>query len=314
MVRRVLCPFHSYAFGTSLMDLVAVLIARMGPYHAARMTGAARVLGRDRCIALEVAGLTSEYGWDTVGTSGFQRRTLFPDAEYEAVPGKERARAVAVALEDLQPSAVAINGWSSRESRAALRWCRRQRRVAILMSESQRTDAPRSWPLEFVKRAIVREFDAALVGGRSHAHYLEALGMGADRIAFGYDVVDNDYFARGADAARADIGAWRSKLSLPDRYFLASARFVEKKNLPFLVDAYALYARDAGAGGPHLVLLGDGPERPRIEARIDAAGLRNRGLRAPQPRRALGPSGQRSHGGRGAGASVAGVRGGGTGG
>ena len=37
----------------------------------------------------------------------------------------------------------------------------------------------------------------------------------------------------------------RNKLGLPEKYFLASARFVEKKNLPRLIEAYALYRKKA---------------------------------------------------------------------
>jgi glycosyltransferase involved in cell wall biosynthesis len=258
------------------MELVAVMFVRLGPYHAARMRGAGQVLGRERCIAVEMASLTREYEWDAVETSDFRRRTLFQDVEYEAIPARARARALVSALEELQPSAVAINGWSSREARAALRWCRRRRRAAILMSESQRSDAVRSWPPELVKRFIVRKFDAALVGGRTHASYLEALGMSADQIAFGYDVVDNEYFAQGAARARERADELRARLALPKRYFLASARFIEKKNLPFLVEAFGRYSADTGPDGFHLVVLGDGPGRPELERKVQEIRLGDR--------------------------------------
>jgi glycosyltransferase involved in cell wall biosynthesis len=258
------------------MELIAVIIARIGPYHAARMQGAARVLGRDRCVALEIASRTRVYGWDEVSATGFQRRTLFRDRDYEAIPGKARASALVSALEELQPTAVAINGWSAPEARAALRWCRSRKRTAILMSESQQSDSVRWKPLEWLKRAVVRQFDSALVGGRSHARYLEALGMSGDRIAYGYDVVDNRHFEQGALRARSDAAEVRRRMSLPERYFLASARFIEKKNLPFLVDAFARCHADAGENDSHLVVLGDGPERTAIEARIRAAGLHGR--------------------------------------
>jgi glycosyltransferase involved in cell wall biosynthesis len=56
---------------------------------------------------------------------------------------------------------------------------------------------------------------------------------------------------------------------LPEKYFLASARFIEKKNLPRLIEAYARYHRLAqkAENGTRkaeiwgLVLLGDGPLR-----------------------------------------------------
>ena len=81
---------------------------------------------------------------------------------------------------------------------------RRHRRPAILMSESQEIDRPRVWWKELIKKRRVRLFDAALVGGPAHRDYLVQLGMPPDRIALGYNAVDNDYFA---DAARR----WRNR-------------------------------------------------------------------------------------------------------
>jgi len=94
--------------------------------------------------------------------------------------------------------------------------------------------------------------------------------MPRERIALGYDVVDNDYFTRGADAIRTDPTA-RQRLGLPENYFLASARFVPKKNLLGLVDAFALYRKRGGNW--NLVIVGDGLLRPELESRVDHFGI-----------------------------------------
>ncbi|HWY30218.1 MAG TPA: glycosyltransferase, partial [Candidatus Acidoferrum sp.] len=74
----------------------------------------------------------------------------------------------------------------------------------------------------------------------------------------------------------------RKKHALPQNYFLASARFVEKKNLARLIHAYAAYrARSSITGNGRsptetweLVLLGDGPLRPELCRQIAALGLK----------------------------------------
>jgi glycosyltransferase involved in cell wall biosynthesis len=114
---------------------------------------------------------------------------------------------------------------------------------------------------------LIRACDAALVAGRSHKNYIVSLGMAAARVFLGYDAVDNAHFERGAAAAHAQAGALRAQYELPARYLLASARFIPKKNLPRLVQAYAL-AIEGQADAPDLVLLGDGPERAAIESAI----------------------------------------------
>jgi len=63
-------------------------------------------------------------------------------------------------------------------------------------------------------------------------------------------------------------------------YFLASARFVEKKNLPRLIEAYSRYRKGlTGEKGEDqewdLVLLGDGEIRPALEAQVAVLNLRD---------------------------------------
>ena len=140
------------------------------------------------------------------------------------------------------------------------------------MSESQEDDAARSPAREFIKRRIVSQFDAALVGGPPHAEYVHRLGIPANRIHYGYDAVDNAFFEKGAAAARADAATMRARLGLPNRYILASARFIPKKNLCALVKAYAK-TKARLLVCPELVILGDGPERAAIECSIVTYGV-----------------------------------------
>jgi glycosyltransferase involved in cell wall biosynthesis len=63
---------------------------------------------------------------------------------------------------------------------------------------------------------------------------------------------------------------------LPENYFLASARFIEKKNLPRLIQAYAEYRRrsEIAAKAPwDLVLLGDGPLRETLNSQLSTLNL-----------------------------------------
>ena len=120
---------------------VAVIIAKLGPYHAARMVALGALLGPESVLVLEVAQESREYTWERVATSGFRRRTLVT-SEYEAVSGHALKKIMYSALEEEQPEAVAINGWGFPEARAALAWCRSRARIAVLMSDSQERDLP----------------------------------------------------------------------------------------------------------------------------------------------------------------------------
>jgi glycosyltransferase involved in cell wall biosynthesis len=174
-------------------------------------------------------------------------------------------------LDEVNPDAIALAGWGLIDARICLAWCRENGAKAIVMSETREADGQRVWWKEFLKSRIVRRFDAALVGGKSHRDYLVKLGMPAERIAFGYNVVDNAYFkaesgkrkaeielSRRASqsAAAGDVGGHQpsvierrtsgvsSQLSaFPPPFFLASNRFIERKNLSRLIEAYAEYLK-----------------------------------------------------------------------
>jgi glycosyltransferase involved in cell wall biosynthesis len=250
---------------------VAVLFHRLGPYHHARLSEAGRILD---VTAVELSAVDDTYAWAPVGGARhFRRITLFRDRDVVYEPGGEVVNMVQAALEEARPEAVAVAGWSDRGALAALAWCSRTGTPAVVMSESTSHDVRRVWWKEQIKRRLVGLCAAGLVGGTAHAQYLARLGMHPGRIFVGYDVVDNDHFRRGAEAARAEPGA-RQGRRLPDAYFLASSRFIAKKNLPRLLQAYARYRRQAGARAWHLVVLGDGELRPELDQCRDTLGLR----------------------------------------
>jgi glycosyltransferase involved in cell wall biosynthesis len=153
----------------------------------------------------------------------------------------------------------------------------------IVISDSQEIDFPLTTFREWIKRRYLGCCDGALVGGRPHCYYVMKLGMDATRIRVGYDVVDNAHFDRGAARVRANAAALRQQLGLPERYFLTSARFIEKKNLPRLIQAFAEFLKamdeqDEASSQWHLVVLGDGALRGELEQRVAALELGTRVL------------------------------------
>lgn len=243
---------------------VAVIWSRFGPYHVARLRGAALAMPGARILGIEVASSDRDYAWSIEpGSDGFERTTVFPNQNYHDLSGAQIASEVSAALDRLRPDVVAINGWAVPEARSALSWVRRHRARAILMTETKANDLKRVWWKEAIKSAIVKRFDAALVGGRSQAEYLQALGFAGERVRMGYDAIDNAYFEAGSDAARTNGAEVRKRLSLPENYFFACTRFLERKNLAALLRAYAQYRSKVDQPW-HLVIAGSGEEEDRL--------------------------------------------------
>ena len=269
---------HDESFGPGLLPSrtrggarprVAILFERFGPYHVARLNFAARLVSLQ---GVELSAADRTYAWrPTCGLESFPRHLISDDVNME--PTGRLIRRIGEILSTLRPDVVAIPGWSHRGALAALLWCQRRHIPAILMTESTARDAARRPWKEAVKRRIVARFSAALAGGEAHIAYLRELGMPPERVFDGYDVVDNDHFACAAEATRRRPAAARRRLGLPERYFLASCRFVEKKNLFGLLEAFGRYRDRAGPQPWHLVLLGDGQLRPRLLEWVAERGL-----------------------------------------
>lgn len=251
------------------MKCVCIHWPRFGPYHIARLGAAHETLQKNgtEVIGLETAGRDATYDWRVVAGSGpFRREQVFPDRVFETLHPDEVHLGIIGALDRLQPDAVVINSYSFPDSRACLWWCRRNRRVAVVATDSKADDAPRVWWRERMKSQIIRSFDAAIVAGTPHRAYLEQLGFPPDFIFLGCDVVDNEFFHRMAEQAREqpEQHSHLPGLADPTPFFLSSNRLIKVKNVDTLLEAYGMYRQ--GRPDPwRLVLIGEGAERAKLE-------------------------------------------------
>jgi 1,2-diacylglycerol 3-alpha-glucosyltransferase len=264
-----------------LKPTIAVVFHHIGPYHHARLNAATEKLS---VIGFEWSA-KEHYAWGArVSPPRYHKVSLFPEAA-ENYPGNAQLRrAFYSALEQANPDVVTVNGWNDFGSLAAASICVRSGIPMVVMSESTGYDKPRTWWKEIIKRRIVNLYSAALVGGQRHIEYLIELGMPRDRIFTGYDVVDNRYFHEKAEELRSQRSDVKQKYGLPENYFLASARFIEKKNLLTLIRAYAEYRHKSEVKAPKslvsgentrwdLVLLGDGALRETLNSRLSSLNL-----------------------------------------
>lgn len=258
---------------------IAMLTQQISPYHAARYR-----MARFEFDEMRVFSVMNSADFDEF----LSREPDLNDAVRMYEGRVHYSRAVLTGalwsqlqrkLDEYKPDVVVVAGWSFSESLAAIDWARRNGARVALMSDSQQHDAVRSGVREAVKRRVVSACDAALVAADPHREYAASLGMPLERVFFGYDAVDNAYFAKGSDEARLRDRALRVERGLPQRYLFASGRFVPKKNFPHLVEAFALALRENDTGHD-LLILGDGEERISIEAAARRHNIAHR-LRLP---------------------------------
>ncbi len=254
---------------------VAVHWKRFGPYHIARLIAAYKRLREFNIevVGLETAGLDHIYAWDTIReTTPFDRHVIFPDhSRGEVNPASLFLRSWKKA-NSVNPDVVAVAGYSSFDSYGLIAWAKLHGRPAIMMSESKHDDKDRKKWREWSKRIVIGQCSSALCGGNPQREYLQTLGMSPGQIFLGYDAIDNGYFEKNAKQVRENPQAARQLPGLgdPTPFFLASSRFIVRKNLDGLLEAYRLYRVKHGEKyreiAPwRLVILGDGEERDNLE-------------------------------------------------
>lgn len=249
------------------MPSLGVLWSQYGPYHFARISALKTHAASQAIHALEIASRTHDYEWSRSGAT-VNLITLFPGDVAERLSFWRVFFRTRKSFAQLKLDVCFIPSYSPKQPLAALLAARSLGIRTVLMIDSHkgtmRTRTLGTW----LKRRLVRLFDAALVGGGPQMTYVESLGMHRDSIFVGYDSVDNDYFARRAEETRARAAEFRHRYDLPSRYFLSLGRFLPKKNLDTLIRAYRRFL-DAAATKTHLVMVGSGAEETNLRMLCD---------------------------------------------
>lgn len=231
-----------------------IIFHSLGPYHLARLAGAAKY---QDITAIELSASTKVYEWERSQLpDSFEIRTLSKDIDSRDLNLHTLRQLLENALNEIKPKSVFINGWSDRGALLSFLWCKKNNTPVFAMSESNAFDFKRKPLTEWVKTRIVKNLDGALVGGETHAAYLVELGLEGENIRKGYDVVDNAFFSA-------------TPLTTPKKkdYILTSCRFIPKKNLLRLLDAYAIYKSEA-ENLRDLIILGDGDLKEQVTEKI----------------------------------------------
>jgi len=296
---------------------IAICFGQFGPYHHARVA-ALQLLVQDektkspkdqetRVIPVQIAAATTTYEWkageETKRPIDEETKRLEGQATNTAAspPQAEDLRTLCAGMEEeVSPVEVFLKArklfrdekvdvaflpsYSPARYFALFAAAKSLGIRTVMMNESHAgTEQATGWK-RWIKRQIVKRFDAALVGGEPHKRHFASLGIPSEKIFTGYDAVDGDFFAQRADEIRAaqrrsdecrvtsdelgerpevaegrrqeagDSGQaeqqnLRVAYGLPERYFLSLGRMVEKKNLATLVSAYAKFCDESLVAG-----------------------------------------------------------------
>lgn len=251
-----------------ISKVIGLLFSSYGPYHIARIESIAKwaQTNQYQITGIELARSEEEYPWKSkIDHLDCQIISVFKEQPLEQIKTNQLIQKISFILKQINPKILGIAGYSRPAMVFTLLWCLWYRKPTVLFSATTENDAPRIWWREKFKSWIVKRYKSALVGGKAQKRYLIKLGMPAEAIFLGYNVVGNDTFHPDK------IKSLTTPLHKP--YFLAINRFVSKKNIPFLISSYAEYSQTVKETAWDLVLCGDGSMRSQIERQIQELGL-----------------------------------------
>ncbi len=248
---------------------IGILFAQFAAYHVDRIQAVARRFhGRAELIAVEVASRSKAYAWEpSEEVEGVTKLTLFPGQNFEDIGLVCRWWAQFRALRRCDVVLVGV-GYGGLDI-IALSWTLRLWGVQlVLLNDSKFDDRPREASIELGKTAILSCYYAAIVAGQRHMAYLRFLGFHKRRILPGFDSVDTDRIRAEGQAFAAS-----ASINQAERPFIFVGRFVPKKNLPTLLEAFAIYVARTARPPRRLQLIGAGQLEPDLRAQCDRLGI-----------------------------------------
>jgi glycosyltransferase involved in cell wall biosynthesis len=197
--------------------------------------------GQREVIGIEIRGVSLTYRWAPTAAKGFRKLTLFPGST-KAISRFWRLLALWRACAPYTLADYFFCDYQTPEvflTAVALRLLGRR---VYVMNDAKFDDKPRFLRCELVKSIAYWPYWGALVSGRRTREYLRFLRFSDARIAIGYDTLSIQRVRTLARTEPAPDGG-----HFEGRHFTAIARFVQKKNISTLLNAYAAYVHSETA-------------------------------------------------------------------
>ncbi|QRM56453.1 glycosyltransferase family 4 protein [Sinorhizobium sp. BG8] len=231
--------------------------------------GQVGVPDEDRCRALMVAGAdvrissylhSEDYRW-TLDKDMQGRLTIRRPSQRWGRLGRLNSLLVLVDLCRFRPDICIVYGYQRISSFLAAVLSRILGAQAVSLNDSGFEDYRRFIVFDLPKLLLLAPYGGFLAATERARGYLHYFGKG--NIALYRCAID-------IERVRGDAGSPR--VSYEERDFICVARFVKKKNLLFLLDAYEAFLLRSGSDR-RLQLCGYGVEEPALRARIAQSAL-----------------------------------------
>lgn len=205
---------------------------------------------------VEIASLGSPYSFaGNDATKPNYWHSLFPDKRMEEIPPSLANKALYKKLDDLQPDIVFAGAIAFPSGAASVRWANKSKKCCVIFDDARLQDVPRSRYVDVVKKAVYSGVDAIFCPAPSWNGTFKYFGFSGEHLFYGLNAVDNLFWQQD------EIVTQELTTSTP---FIAVGRQIVKKNFITLLQAFKEYCQ-TDTNSQRLILIGDGPERQRLE-------------------------------------------------
>lgn len=235
---------------------VLFFLHKIGPYHHARFKELSKNI---ELTAVEILPDSKEYNWEDIKNIT-EYKTIKISEHFS---GKELKRnkliqKIKQIVNQEQPNVIITMGWNNRTYFATLYIAKKLGIPICTLSDSIYIHKRRIFVLEFLKKIVVKSYDAFLVAGTRSKVYLNTLDIN-DGIFTPMDVVDNKYFKNFSTSEKLS--------NLPENYLLCISRFIKEKNLFSLIRAFSLF-KNKFNNDFVLLLVGSGHLQQLIQTEV----------------------------------------------
>ena len=251
------------------IENVVFVWENLGPMHADRLDALGRALdGAPGVVALEFFEQSEVYAWEPVRGGACRIETLMGTRRRHSQIGLAwRLLRAALRVPNADYYLCHYERLPVFVTAVVLRLL--GRRVFALFN-SKFDDYPRRMSWELGKSVLLAPYHGALCGSVRSIDYLAFLGLPRAKMTTGYNTVSVDRIRLLSGAPPAPGG-----VPFEARDFIVVARFVPKKNLTMMIEAYALWLRRT-ARVRDLHLCGSGPLEAVLREQVAALGLGDR--------------------------------------
>lgn len=248
--------------------VIAFVWENFGPIHADRCDAVARSYkNRRKVVGIEICGVSSTYAWVPEAGNEFEKTTLFPGAVVEEISTIARFWRTVRACISCGARDVFFCHYEHPATLLSAVTLRLLGRHVFVMNDSKYDDYTRYFWREFIKRFFYLPYQGGLASGLRSQDYLRFLGLRKRYVSSVYNALSVERVRKQGGGARAPGGT-----PFANRHFSVIARFVPKKNISTMIDAYKIYFKATTNPRP-LHLYGSGVLEASLKEQIQRAGL-----------------------------------------